>query len=44
MRTIFIDSEFKCHIYDDGTMTSIETDFFNSKYGTFVEDYQHIFL
>jgi len=27
--TIFIDSEFKCHITDDGTMTAVETDSFD---------------
>ena len=28
MKTIYLDSDFKCHIFDDGTMTSVETDFF----------------
>ena len=44
MRTIYIDSNFKCYISNDGAITAMKTDFFNSKYGTFVEGYQHIFL
>lgn len=39
MRTIYIDSEFKCHLSDDGTMTAVETDFFDGKCDTFVEGY-----
>ena len=39
MRTIYIDSEFKCHVTDDGTMTAVETDFFDGKCDTFVEGY-----
>lgn len=29
---IYIDSEYHCHVTDDGTMTAVETDFFDSKY------------
>lgn len=39
MRTIYIDSSYKCHVTDDGTMTAVETDFFDSKCDTFVEGY-----
>ena len=39
MRTIYIDSEFKCHTSDDGTMTAVETDFFDGKCDSFVEGY-----
>lgn len=39
MRTIYIDSEFKCHVADDGTMTAVEADFFDGKCDTFVEGY-----
>lgn len=42
MRTIYIDSEFKCHITNDGTMTEIETDFFDGKCDAFVEGYMFI--
>ena len=36
---VYIDTEFKCHISDDGTMTPIETDFFDGKCAAFVEGY-----
>lgn len=39
MKTIYIDSEFKCHILDDGTMTAVETDFFDGKCDSFVDGY-----
>lgn len=39
MRTIYIDSNYKCHVADDGTMTAVETDFFDGKCDTFVEGY-----
>jgi hypothetical protein len=35
--TIYIDSEFKCHTSNDGTMTPVNTDFFDGKYTEFVE-------
>ena len=41
MRTIYIDSEFKCHTVNDGTMTEIQTDFFDGKCGFFIEGYCH---
>lgn len=39
MRTIYIDSENKCHVTDDGTMTAVETYLFDGKCDTFVEGY-----
>ena len=42
MRTVYIDSEFKCHISNDGTMKSVETEFFNGKCSTFVEGYRFV--
>lgn len=39
MRTIYIDSERKCHTIDDGTMTAVETDFFDGKCDTYVEGF-----
>ena len=39
MRTIYIDSEFKCHSTNDGTMSAIETSFFDGKCDAFVEGY-----
>lgn len=42
MRTIYIDSEFRCHFTNDGTMTAVETDFFDSKCIAFVEGYRFV--
>ena len=42
MRTIYIDSEFKCHTVNDGTMTAVETDFFDGKCDAFVEGYRFV--
>lgn len=42
MTTIYIDSDFKCHVTNDGTLTPVETDFFNSKCQTFIEGYRFI--
>ena len=42
MRTIYIDSDFKCHITDDGTMTAVSTDFFDGKCDNFVMGYRLI--
>lgn len=39
MRTIYIDSKYHCHPIDDGTMTAVETDFFDNKCDVFVEGY-----
>lgn len=42
MRTIYIDSEFKCHISDDGAMTAVETDFFDGRCDAFIEGYRFV--
>ena len=42
MKTIYIDTEFKCHITDDGTMTAIETDFFDGKCDEYIEGYRFV--
>ena len=42
MKTIYLDSEFKCHVNDSGTITSVETDFFDNKCDTFIEGYQFV--
>ena len=42
MRTIYIDTEFKCHITDDGTMTAVETDFFDGKCDEYIEGYRFV--
>lgn len=38
----FYDREFKCHTFDDGTMTPFETDFFDCKCDTFIEGYRYV--
>lgn len=42
MKTIYIDNEFKCHIMDDGTMTAVETDFFDGKCDAYIEGYRFV--
>lgn len=40
MRTIYIDSEFKCHLTDGEGLTAVETEFFDGKCDAFVEGYR----
>lgn len=42
MKTIYIDSEFKCHVSDDGAMRSVETNVFDGKCDAFIEGYRFI--
>ena len=42
MKTIYLDSDFKCHTTDDGTMTPVETDFFDGKCDTYVDGYRFV--
>lgn len=37
MKKIYIDSDFKCHITDDGTMKSIETEAFDGLCDGYIE-------
>ena len=39
---IFIDKDFKCHISDDGTMTAIETDFFDGYCDAYIEGFRFV--
>lgn len=39
---IYIDSDYKCHISDDGTRTSVETDFFEGKCPAYIEGYRFV--
>lgn len=36
---IYIDNDFKCHVANDGTLTAVETDFFNGKCTAYIEGY-----
>ena len=40
--TIYIDSDFKCHTSDDGTMTAVEADFFDGKCAAYIEGYRFV--
>ena len=42
MKTIYIDSDFKCHSFNDGTMVEIQTEFFDGKCNDFVEGYRFV--
>lgn len=42
MRTIYIDSEFKCHVSNDGNMSAVETNFFDGKCDAFVEGHRYV--
>lgn len=42
MRTIYLNSDYKCHLSDDGTMKAVETDAFDGKCNSFIEGYRFI--
>ena len=42
MRTIYIDSDYKCHLNNDGTMTAVETNAFDGMCDTMVEGYRFV--
>lgn len=42
MKTIYLDTDFKCHLENDGTMTAVETNFFDGKCKTFIEGYRYV--
>lgn len=42
MKRIYIDSDYKCHISDDGMMIAVETDFFDGKCDIFIEGYRFV--
>lgn len=39
---IYLDSEFICHLTDDGTMTAIETDAFDGQADAYIEGYRYV--
>lgn len=39
---IFVDTEYKCHVLNDGTMRGFEVPFFNGKCAVFVEGYRYV--
>ena len=40
--TIYIDTDYKCHVTDDGSMTAVETEFFDGKCDEFIEGYRFV--
>lgn len=42
MKTIYLDSEFKCHITNDGTMTAVEVNFLDGKCDAYIEGYRYV--
>ena len=40
--TVYIDADFKCHTSDDGTMTAVETDFFDGKCDAYIDGYRFV--
>lgn len=42
MKTIYLDSDFRCHLTDDGTRQVVETDAFDGKCDTYIEGYRYI--
>lgn len=42
MKTIYIDSAYRCHASNDGTMQAVETSFFDGKCDAYIEGYRYI--
>ena len=42
MKTIYLDSDFKCHISGDDTMTAVETSAFDGKCDAYIEGYRFV--
>ena len=40
--TIYLDSDFRCHLENDGTMTAVETDVFDGKEKAYIEGYRYV--
>ena len=40
--TIYIDSDFKCHTENNGTMIAVESEFFKGKCETFINGYRFV--
>lgn len=39
---IYIDSDYKCHVSDDGTMREFDVPFFDGKCDEFIEGYRYV--
>lgn len=40
--TIYLDSEYRCHLTDDGTRRLVETDAFDGRCASYVEGYRYV--
>ena len=40
--TIYIDSEYICHLVNDGTMAEVETDVFDGKADAYIQGYRYV--
>lgn len=40
--TIYLDSDFRCHLTNDGMMTAVETSVFDGKCKEFIEGYRFV--
>ena len=38
--TVYVDTEYKCHVANDGTMRAVDIDFFDGKCTEFIEGYR----
>lgn len=41
-KIIYIDSDYKCHVVNNGMMTEVETEYFNGKCDQYIEGYRFI--
>lgn len=39
---IYIDNDYKCHVADDGTMTTVDTDVFDGKCDAYIQGYRFV--
>lgn len=42
MKTIYLDSDFRCHVAYNSNMIAIETEYFDGKCDTFIEGYRFV--
>lgn len=40
--TVYLDSDFRCHLTDDGSMRPVEDAFFDGKCAAFIEGYRYV--
>ena len=40
--TIYIDSDYRCHLSDDGTRRAFDVPFFDGKCAAFIEGYRYV--